>query len=136
MVFFSAGSILTASINVRLTSIASLLRHYIHAKHDAVKNSDHTEVEAYTDQINLLHERAELIRRAFMWSLLAVIGTLVSCLLLGLGIYSNLAAESAAIVFVLSMISLVVCVAFVMREVTDALTAVQEEAHDLLYRAG
>lgn len=58
-------------------------------------------------------------------------GTLLSCLLLGLGLCWNVAAESAAIVFVLSMISLLVCAAFYIREVTLALRSVQDEAHDL-----
>jgi drug/metabolite transporter (DMT)-like permease len=89
-------------------------------------------VEAYTDQIQLLRNRAELIRRAFMFALAALTGTLLSCLLLGLGLYSIVAAEAAAIVFVLSMISLLVCVAFYFREVSAALRAVQEEANDLL----
>ena len=56
---------------------------------------------------------------------------LLSCLLLGLGLYWNVAAESAAIVFVLSMISLLVCAAFYIREVTLPLRSVQVEAHDL-----
>ena len=132
VVFFSATAILTASINVRLMSIVARLRHYIHAKHDAAQNSRHPEVEAYRDQIDLIQRRAGLIRRAFMFSLLALTGTLLSCLLLGLGLYWFVAAESAAIVFVLSMISLLACIAFYIREVTVALGAVQEEAHDLL----
>jgi Protein of unknown function (DUF2721) len=126
VVFFSATAMLTGSINIRMVSIVNRLRHYIHAKHDAVKNAHHQEVEAYTDQIQLLRNRAELIRRAFMFALAALTGTLLSCLLLGL------AAEAAAIVFVLSMISLLVCVAFYFREVSAALRAVQEEANDLL----
>lgn len=132
VVFFSATAMLTGSINVRMVSIVNRLRHYIHAKHDAVKNAHHQELEAYTDQIQLLRNRAELIRRAFMFALAALTGTLLSCLLLGLGLYWIVAAEAAAIVFVLSMISLLVCVAFYFREVYAALRAVQEEAHDLL----
>ena len=56
--------------------------------------------------------------------------------MLGLGLYWNAAAESAAIVFVLSMISLLVCAAFYIREVTVALRSVQDEAHDLVMDIG
>ena len=131
VVFFSATAILTSTINVRLINIVGRLRNYIHAKHDAAQNSRRSEVEAYTEQIDLIQKRAELIRRSFMFALLALTGTLLSCLLLGMGLYWNVAAESAAIVFVLSMISLLVCTAFYISEVTLALKAVQEEAHDL-----
>lgn len=131
VVFFSATAILTATINVRLMSIVSRLRHYIHANYQAAQNSRHSEVEAYREQINLIRRRAELIRRAFMFALGALTGTLLSCLLLGLGLYWNVAAESAAVVFVLSMIALFLCTTFYIREVTVALTAVQQEARDL-----
>ena len=44
-------------------------------------------------------------------------GTLLACLLLGLGLRRNVAAESAAIVFVVSMISPLVRTVFSIREV-------------------
>ena len=52
-------------------------------------------------------------------------------LLLGLGLYWKAADVSAAVVFVLSMISLLVCAGFYIREVNVALSSVQDEAHDL-----
>ena len=135
-IFFSATALLILSINTRLMGIVSRLRHYIHAKHEAAKNSHPSEAEAYTGQIASIQKRAELIRRAFMFALLALAGTLLSCLLLGLGLYWNVAAESAAIVFVLSMISLLVCAAFYIREVTFALRSVEDEVHDLFMDGG
>ena len=130
-IFFSATALLILSINVRLMGIVSRLRQYVHAKHDAAKNSRTLEAEAFTAQIASIQQRAEMIRRAFLFALLALAGTLLSCLLLGFGLYWKAAAISAAIVFVLSMISLLVCAAFYIREVSVALSSVQDEAHDL-----
>jgi len=130
-IFFSATALLILSINVRLMGIVSRLRQYVHAKHDATKNARHSEADAYTTQIASIQQRAEMIRRAFLFALLALAGTLLACLLLGLGLYWKAAAVSAAIVFVLSMISLLVCAAFYIREVNVALSSVQDEAHDL-----
>ncbi|PYQ41729.1 MAG: hypothetical protein DMG99_10605, partial [Acidobacteria bacterium] len=104
---------------------------YVHAKHDATKNARHSEADAYTAQIASIQHRAEMIRRAFLFALLALAGTLLACLLLGLGLYWKAAAVSAAVVFVLSMMSLLFCAAFYIREVNVALTSVQDEAHDL-----
>ncbi len=130
-IFFSATALLILSINVRLMGIVSRLRQYVHAKYDAAKNSRHSEADSYTNQIASIERRAEMIRRAFLFALLALAGTLLSCLLLGLGLYWKAAAVSAAIVFVLSMASLLVCSAFYIWEVSVALSSVQDEAHDL-----
>jgi Protein of unknown function (DUF2721) len=130
-IFFSATALLILSINVRLMGIVSRLRQYVHAKHDATKNARHSEADAYTAQIASIQHRAEMIRRAFLFALLALAGTLLACLLLGLGLYWKAAAVSAAVVFVLSMMSLLFCAAFYILEVNVALTSVQDEAHDL-----
>ena len=130
-IFFSATALLILSINVRLMGIVSRLRQYVHAKHDATKNARHSEANAYTAQIASIQERAEMIRRAFLFALLALAGTLLSCLLLGLGLYWRAAAVAAAIVFVLSMILLLVSSGFYIREVRVALSSVHDEAYDL-----
>jgi uncharacterized protein DUF2721 len=130
-IFFSATALLILSINVRLMGIVSRLRQYVRAKHDAAKNSRSSEAEASTRQIASIQQRAEMIRREFLFALLALAGTLVSCLLLGFGLYSKFAAISAAAVFVLSMASLLVCAAFYIRDVRLALSSVEDEAHDL-----
>jgi len=132
-IFFSATALLILSINVRLMGMVSRLRQYVHAKHDAAKSSHSSEADAYTAQIASIQQRAEMIRRAFVFALVALAGTLLSCLLLGLGLYWRAAAVGAAIVFVLSMISLLLCAAFYLREVSVALSSVQDEAHDLSF---
>jgi Protein of unknown function (DUF2721) len=130
-IFFSATALLILSINVRLMGIVSRLRQYIHAKHDAAKNLRQAKADAYTAQIASIQQRAEMIRRAFLFALLALAGTLLSCLLLGLGLYWRAAAVLAAIVFVLSTVSLLVCAASYIGEVSVALSSVHDEAHDL-----
>lgn len=130
-IFFSATALLILSINVRLMGIVTRLRQYVHAKHDAARNARSAEAEAYTTQIASIQHRAEMIRRAFLFALLALAGTLLACLLLGLGLYWTIAALSAAVVFVLSMVALLVSAAFYIAEVRVALSSVQDEAHDL-----
>jgi hypothetical protein len=102
-IFVSATALLVLSINVRLMGIVSRLRQYVHAKHDAAKNDRLQEAEAYTAQIGSIEQRAEMIRRCFLLVLVALGGTITSCLLLGIGLYWNEAAVAAVVVFVLAM---------------------------------
>jgi drug/metabolite transporter (DMT)-like permease len=132
-IFFSATALLILSINVRLMGIVAKLRHFVHAKHDAAKGGRPQEAEAYTTQIQSIEQRAELVRRAFLLSLLSLVGTLISCLLLGLGLYWEAAAVAAVIVFVTSMLVLLVGAVYYIREVTVALSSVREEARDLAF---
>ncbi len=129
-IFFSATALLILSINVRLMGIVSRLRQYVHAKHDASRNGRAQEAEAYTAQIQSIEARAELIRRCFLLTLLALAGTIESCLLLGFGLYWKEAAVVAAMVFVAAMISLLAGTWYYIREVTVALSSVHEEAPD------
>jgi hypothetical protein len=96
--FVSATALLILSINVRLMGIVSRLRQYVHAKHDAAKNDRVQEAEAYTEQINAIEQRAEIIRRCFMLVLISLAGTIAACLLLGFGVYWNQAALAAVLV--------------------------------------
>jgi len=130
-IFFSATALLILSINVRLMGIVSRLRHFVHAKHDAARSGRPEEAEAYNAQIHSIEQRAELIRRAFLFTLIALAGTLISCLLLGLGLYWNSAAIGAAIVFVGSMLVLLAGVLYYIREVAVAMSSVRDEARDL-----
>jgi len=132
-IFFSATALLILSINVRLMGIVAKLRHFVHAKHDAAKGGRVQEAEAYTAQIQSIEQRAELVRRAFLLSLVALAGTLVACLLLGLGLYWEAAAIAAVIVFVTSMLVLLVGAVYYIREVMVALSSVREEARDLAF---
>lgn len=129
-IFFSATALFILSINVRLMGIVSRMRQYVRARHEAVKDGHTIEAEACTAQIESMEQRAEMIRRTFLLSLIALVGTLVSCLLLGFGLYWKPAAPAAAAVFVVAMIALLAGVLYYIREVTVALTSVRDEARD------
>ena len=128
--FVSATALLILSINVRLMGIVSRLRQYLHAKHDAAKNNRLQEAEAYTAQIGLIVQRAEMIRRCFLLALISLAGTITSCLLLGFGLYWTDAAIAAVVVFVLAMICLLGGTLYYIREVIVALSSVHNEASD------
>jgi len=128
--FVSATALLVLSINVRLMGIVSRLRQYVHAKHDAAKNNRVHEAEAYTSQIGAIEQRAEMIRRCFLFVLISLAGTIVSCLLLGFGLYWQQAAVAAVVVFVLAMICLLAGTLYYIREVIVALSSVHHEARD------
>ena len=129
-IFVSATALLALSINVRLMGIVSRFRQYVHARHDAAKNGRLQEAEAYTAQITLIEERAGMIRRCFLLVLFALAATLGSCLLLGLGLYWQQAAEGAVIIFVLAMLSLLAGTFYYIREVSVSLSSVRIEASD------
>ena len=123
-------ALLILSINVRLMGIVSRLRQYVHAKHDAAKNDRVQEAEAYTEQINSIEQRAEIIRRCFILVLISLAGTIAACLLLGVGVYWNQAALAAVVVFVMALICLLAGTIYYIREVTVALSSVHQEARD------
>ncbi|MGA2353584.1 MAG: DUF2721 domain-containing protein [Terriglobales bacterium] len=129
-IFVSATALLILSINVRLMGIVSRLRQYVHAKHDAAKNDRLQEAEAYTTQIDAIEQRAEMMRRSFLLVLVSLVGTIASCLLLGVGLYWMQAAIASVIVFVFALIFLLAGTLYYIREVTLALSSVREEARD------
>jgi hypothetical protein len=129
-IFVSATPLLILSVNVRLMGIVSRLRQYVHAKHEAASAGRMQEAEAYNAQINSIENRAELIRRCFVLALISLCGSILSCLLLGFGLYWRDAAVAAVIVFVAAMGSLLAATIFYLREVWVALSAVREEARD------
>lgn len=130
-IFVSATALLILSINVRLMGIVSRLRQYVHAKHDAAKHNRLQEAEAYTTQIASIEKRADLIRRCFLFALVSLVASTASCLLLGFGLYWVEAAVAAVIVFVVGILCLLGATLYYIREVTVALSSVQEEARDL-----
>lgn len=132
-IFVSATALLIMSINVRLMGIVNRLRQFVHARHDAAKDNRAPEAEAYTAQIDSIERRAETIRRCFLLALIALAGTIASCLLLGLGLYIKDAALVAVIVFVLALTCLLAATIYYAREVRVALSSVQEEALDLRF---
>ena len=129
-IFVSATGLLILSINVRLMGMVTRLRQYVHAKHDAAKNGRVQEAEAYTEQINSIEKRAELIRRSFLLVLVSLATTIAACLLLGLGLYWADAAVVAAIVFVIGLVCLLIGSIYYVREVMVALSSVRQEARD------
>lgn len=129
-IFVSATGLLILSINVRLMGMVTRLRQYVHAKHDAAKNGRLQEAEAYTEQIQSIEERAELIRRSFLLVLVSLATTIAACLLLGLGLYWADAAVAAAIVFVIGLVCLLIGSIYYVREVMVALSSVRQEARD------
>jgi uncharacterized membrane protein YcjF (UPF0283 family) len=128
--FVSATALLILSINVRLMGIVSRLRQYVHAKHDAAKNDRVQEAEAYTEQINSIEQRAEIIRRCFILVLISLAATIAACLLLGVGVYWNQAALAAVVAFVMALLCLLAGTIYYIREVTVALSSVRQEARD------
>jgi uncharacterized membrane protein YcjF (UPF0283 family) len=128
--FVSATALLVLSINVRLMGIVSRLRQYVHAKHDAAKNDRVQEAEAYTEQINSIEQRAEIIRRCFILVLISLAATIAACLLLGGGVYWNQAALAAVVAFVMALLCLLAGTIYYIREVTVALSSVRQEARD------
>jgi len=129
-IFVSASALFVLSLNVRLMGMVSRLRQYLHLKYSAAKQGRPAEAEAYAAQIAHIHKRAELIRVAFLLTLVCLAGTVLTCLLLGLGMYWGLAELLAAIVFVLSLLSLLAGTIYYLREVNVALSSVRDEAAD------
>lgn len=129
-IFVSAEALLLLSLNVRLMGIVSRLRAYLQNRHTAMKGGHIARSEAYASQIASIEQRAEMIRKAFVWTLYSLMGTIASCLLLGLGLYWQPAQTIAAVLFVISMIGLITGVLCYVREVRLALTSVRDEAAD------
>jgi hypothetical protein len=129
-IFVSATALLLLSLNVRLMGMVSRLRQYLHSKYDAAKAGRQAEAEAYASQIASIEARAEMIRKAFVLTLVCLAGTIAACLLLGLGLYWQSAQILAAIVFVISIISLLAGTIYYLREVRVALSSVRDEAAD------
>ena len=129
-IFVSATALLILSINVRLMGIVSRLRHFVHHKHDAAKSGREQEASAYDAQIQSVERRANMIRRCFLMALVSLAGTIAACLLLGLSLYWPEAGLAAVAVFVAAMLCLLAATWFYIREVTVALTSVQQEARD------
>jgi hypothetical protein len=130
-IFVSATALLILSVNVRLMGLVSRLREFVQAKQDAVQNDRPQDTEAYTVQIDSIEQRAQMIQRCFLLVLIALVGMIISCLLLGVGLYWREAALAAVSVFVLAMICLLVGTLYYIREVNVALISVQRETRRL-----
>jgi hypothetical protein len=129
----SATALLILSINVRLMGIVSRLRQYVHAKYDATKVGRKQAADAYAKQIESIEKRAEMIRRCFMFALVSLVGTVSSCLLLGLGLYVPDAAWAATVLVAVALVCLLAATVYYLREVMVSLSSVRDEARDLLF---
>jgi Protein of unknown function (DUF2721) len=132
-IFVSAEALLLLSLNVRLMGMVTRLRAYLHHRHTAAKEGRIAESEAYASQIASIERRAEMIRKAFVSTLYSLLGTVTTCLLLGLGLYWRYAQVVAVALFVISMIGLLAGIFHYVREVGVALSSVREEAADLQF---
>lgn len=132
-IFVSAEALLLLSLNVRLMGIVSRLRAYLHSRHSAAQEGRLAESEAYSSQIASIERRAEMIRKAFVSTLYSLLGTVTTCLLMGLGLYWRYAQVMAVVLFVISMMGLLAGIFHYVREVGVALSSVREEAADLQF---
>lgn len=127
-IFISAAALLTLSLNVRLMGMVTRLREYQKQHYLASTAGRQAEAEALADQVASIEQRAEKIRRAFLFTLLCLVGTIVACLLLGLGRYWAQAAVLAAFAQVAAIVFLLVGTVYYLAEMAAALSSVRDEA--------
>ena len=127
VIFISAAGLLILSINVRLMGIVSRLRSFHWEYHQRERAGAHDEARALEGQIQTIMQRAVLVRNAFFWVLMSVFLTLVTCLLLGVGVIASKAYAVAVFFFVLGFLAMLTGVGYYLWEVTRALAAVQDE---------
>ena len=127
-IFVSAAALLLLSLNVRLMGIVSRLRDFQHRRHHATEAGHVQETEAFTVQNRSIDRRAELIRKSMLLVLVSLIGTILCCLLLGLGLYWVLAQAMAVGIFVASILCMLGGTCYYVAEITIALSSVREEA--------
>lgn len=126
-IFISAAGLFILSINARLMAMVSRLRVFRREKHLAAQAGKKQEAVALQSQIDSIELRADKIKCAFFYILLGTIGVMMTCLLLGLGLYEQEVLAVAVILFVLSVISMMVGMVFYISEVSISLTSVKEE---------
>jgi hypothetical protein len=126
-IFISAAGLFVLSINARLMAMVSRLRIFRREKHTQAQAGKKQEVVALQSQIASIELRAHKIKCAFFYMLLGTIGVMLTCLLLGLGLYEQEVLAIAVIIFVLSVISMMAGMVFYISEISISLTSVQEE---------
>lgn len=126
-IFISASGLFVLTLNARLMAMVSRLRVFHKEKHLAAQAGKKQEFLALQSQIESIELRAGKIKNAFFYSLLGTIGVMITCLLLGLGLYVHEALTIAVILFVLSLLSMLTGMVFFISEVIIALSSVKEE---------
>lgn len=127
-IFVSAGALLMLSLNVRLMGIVTRMRQFHREKQAATRAGRAQEAATLAEQIVSIEARAERIRKACQFTLLSLAGTIVTCLLLGFGLYWPAAQTAAVVVFVVAIFCLLVGTCFYLAEITVALSSVRDEA--------
>lgn len=126
-IFISAAGLFVLSINARLMAMVSRLRIFRREKHLATQAGKRQEAVALQSQIDSIELRAHKIKCAFFYMLLGTIGVMLTCLLLGLGLYEQEVLAIAVMIFVLSVLSMMAGLVFYISEIAISLTSVQEE---------
>ena len=126
-IFISAAGLFVLSINARLMAMVSRLRVFRREKHLASQAGKKQEAVALQSQIDSIELRAGKIKNAFFYNLLGTIGVMMTCLLLGLGLYEPEVLAIAVILFVMSVMSMMIGMMYFISEVSIALTSVKEE---------
>lgn len=126
-IFISGAGLLVLSINTRLMGIVTRLRTFLKDRHAAVKAGHRREAHVLQSQIESMEHRAAKIRNAFVFTLLGIMGVMLTCLVLGLSLYVANALIVAVLIFVLSVLSMLFGVLFYLSEVAIGLSSVQEE---------
>ena len=127
-IFVSAASLLILSLNVRLMGMVTRLRQFQRERHMAESADRQQEAQAFADQMDSIDRRAEKIRKAILLMLVSLTGTIISCLLLGLGLYWEAARVVAVAVFVGAIVSMLVGTLYYLTEIMVALSSVRDEA--------
>lgn len=127
-IFVSAAALLLLSLNVRLMGIVSRLRDFQHRRHHATESGHAQEAEGFALQVRSIEARAELIRKAMLLTLVSLVGTIFSCLLLGLALYWELARLLAVAIFVAAIVCMLAGTSYYIAEIRVALSSVREEA--------
>jgi amino acid permease len=127
-IFISAGALLMLSLNVRLMGIVARMRQFHREKHVAAQEGKLQEAQAIADQIVSIEQRAERIRKACLFVLVALAGTIGTCMLLGLALFWPAAEPFAAVLLTLSIFSLFIGTMYYVTEISVALSSVREEA--------
>lgn len=126
-IFISGAGLLVLSINTRLMGIVTRLRAFHKDKHVAIKTGNRLEARVLQSQIESIEIRAAKMRKAFIFTLVGVMGVMVTCLVLGLSLYVANALIVAVLLFVLSVLSMLIGMFHYLSEVMIGLDSVQEE---------
>ncbi len=126
-IFISATGLLILSINTRLMGIVTRLRAFHREKHLAALAGKKQEALVLQAQIDSIQHRAGKVKNAFFYTLLGGIGTMITCLMLGLSLYAPQALVIAVLIFVLSLLSMLVGMIFYISEVAIGLSSEREE---------